>query len=297
MNFFRSDRFRAKISIFVFLLLLIEFLDELVFGVREAAWPLIRNDLGLSYIKIGILLSLASIIGNLVEPVLGILADVWRRRVLILGGGVIFGISLILTALSRHYVVLLVSFMLFSPASGSFVSLSQAALMDFAPNRHEQNMARWTFAGSLGIVLGPLFLGWAIATDVSWRVLFICMALSAFLLVTITSLHTSPKKDINSGESQIEEIGFIIGVRSALQALRRVEVIRWLSLLEFSDLMLDVLLGFLALYFVDIVGATIAQATLAVAIWSGMGLIGDFLLIPLLERISGLVYLRISALV
>lgn len=29
-------------------LLAIEFLDEFVFGAREAAWPLIRTDLGLS---------------------------------------------------------------------------------------------------------------------------------------------------------------------------------------------------------------------------------------------------------
>jgi hypothetical protein len=29
--------------------LLIEFIDELVFGVGEAAGPLIRNDLGLNY--------------------------------------------------------------------------------------------------------------------------------------------------------------------------------------------------------------------------------------------------------
>ena len=58
--------------------------------------------------------------------------------------------------------------------------------------------------------------------------------------------------------------------------------------------MLDVLYGFLALYFVDVVGITPAQAALAVSVWLVVGLIGDFLLIPLLERVSGLVYLRFS---
>jgi hypothetical protein len=37
------------------------------------------------------------------------------------------------------------------------------------------------------------------------------------------------------------------GVVNALGALRRCEVMRWLTPLAFSDLMLDVLLGFLAL--------------------------------------------------
>jgi len=86
-------------------------------------------------------------------------------------------------------------------------------------------------------------------------------------------------------------------VVNAVRALRRREVLRWLTLLECSDLMLDVLLGFLALYFVDVVGATPAQAGAAVAVWTGVGLLGNLLLIPLLERVRGLRYLRLSAVV
>ncbi|HEX8130315.1 MAG TPA: hypothetical protein VF527_14520, partial [Pyrinomonadaceae bacterium] len=40
-----------------FTLLAIEFLDELVDGSRQAAWPLIRRDLSLSYADIGLLLA------------------------------------------------------------------------------------------------------------------------------------------------------------------------------------------------------------------------------------------------
>ena len=60
--------------------------------------------------------------------------------------------------------------------------------------------------------------------------------------------------------------------------------------------MLDVLYGFLALYFVDVVGVTTTSAALAVAVWTGVGLLGDFLLIPLVERVKGLDYLRLSVL-
>jgi FSR family fosmidomycin resistance protein-like MFS transporter len=56
----------------------IEFLDELVYGVREAAWPLIRSDLGLSYAQIGILLGLPAIVSGFIEPVLGLLGDLWK---------------------------------------------------------------------------------------------------------------------------------------------------------------------------------------------------------------------------
>jgi FSR family fosmidomycin resistance protein-like MFS transporter len=70
--------------------------------------------------------------------------------------------------------------------------------------------------------------------------------------------------------------------------------LRWLVLLEFSDLMLDVLYGFLALYFVDVTGASPESAALGVAVWTGLGLLGDLLLIPLVERVRGLDYLRVS---
>ncbi|BAZ13487.1 hypothetical protein NIES4071_53260 [Calothrix sp. NIES-4071] len=91
--------------------------------------------------------------------------------------------------------------------------------------------------------------------------------------------------------------GFNLGIRNALITLKQSEVLRWLTLLQFSDLMLDVLRGFLALYFVDVVGANNTQASFAVTIWLGVGLLGDFLIIPLLERVRGLDYLRFSAII
>jgi len=87
------------------------------------------------------------------------------------------------------------------------------------------------------------------------------------------------------------------GLANGVRALKRPEVLRWLTLLEFSDLMLDVLLGYLALYFVDVAGASPETAALGVTIWTAVSLLGDFLLIPLLERVRGLSYLRISVVV
>ena len=83
--------------------------------------------------------------------------------------------------------------------------------------------------------------------------------------------------------------------RGAIAALRRREVVRWLVLLQFSDLMLDVLHGFLALYFVDVAGLSGAGAALAIVVWTGVGLAGDALVIPLLARVEGTRWLRASA--
>lgn len=284
-----------------FTFLAIEFLDELVDGSLQAAWPLVRLDLGLSYTEIGLLLAVPKLVGNVVESPLGLLGDTPRRRAIILAGGAGFVLALALVALSYSFAFLLLAFVLFNPSSGAFVSLSQAALMDSAPSRREQNMARWAFAGSLGIVAGSLALNATIAAGASWRVWFGALSVvSVFVVLAARRFVFDAPAAATAAVAAMpaprrEHVSIRRGALEALGALRRGEVRRWLVLLEFSDLMLDGFHGFLALYFVDVVGVNEARAGIAIAVWTGVGLGGDFLLIPLLERVRGLSYLRWSA--
>lgn len=284
--------------VFAFTLLAIEFLDELTFGVREAAWPLIRTELGLTYAQIGLLLGLPNLVSALVEPVLGVLGDVWKRWVLIIVGGLVFGLALFMAGLSNSFGLLLLAFALMYPASGAFVGLAQATLMDLDPSRHEPQMARWTLAGSVGVVAGPLLLGAALFAGQSWR--SVMLALGGLTLLITFLAWRQPRLRANGHAARDEAgapLGLRAGLRQAWRAVRQRTVLRWLVLLEFSDFMLDVLLGFMALYFVDVVGVSPALAGTAVAVWSGAGLLSDAVLIPLLERVRGLSYLRVSALV
>jgi len=265
-----------------FIYLLIEFIDELVFGVGETAWPLIRTDLHLNYTQIGLLLSVPGIIAAFIEPFLGILGDVWKRRLLTVGGGIFFTFSLVLTAVSGSFLPLLISFIIFFPASGAFVSLSQASLMDSDPERHEQNMARWTSAGSLGNVLGPLLLGALVYFGLGWRGTYALLASFSTFCLLAALRHLPPDKASASHFPSFDSV--FDGFRSAFSALKRGEVWRWLLLLEFSDLMMDVLLSFLALYFVDVALATPQQAGIAVTIWLALGMLTDFLFIPFIDR-------------
>ena len=276
--------------------LLIEFLDELVFGVGEVAWPLIRDDLRLTYTQIGLLLSAPGILAAFIEPFIGVLGDVWRRRALIILGGILFILSLFITSASTSFILLLSSFILFNPSSGAFVNLSQANLMDSDPNRHEQNMARWTFAGSLGVLTGPILLGLFVYLGFGWRGTYALLAsLSTFCLLAAWRL-LPPDKDSSPSFPSFKIV--LDGFRAAFSALKRKEVWRWLLLLEFADLMLDVLFSFLALYFVDVGRVTQTQAGIAVVAWLAMGLITDFLFIPFVDRQKDTIqFLRRTALV
>jgi MFS transporter, FSR family, fosmidomycin resistance protein len=216
--------------------------------------------------------------------VLGLVAVTWRRRVLVLAGGALFAGGLAVAAGASSWWLLLIAFAVLYPASGAFVSLSQASLMDLQPERRELNMARWTLVGGVGAVAGPLLLAAFVWAGLGWRELFVAFALLAVALVMLAA--RTPDTD-GDGERP--------HVRAAIRVLFRREVFRWLVLVELSDLLLDVFLAFLALYFVDELGASAARGSLAVAVFTGAGLAGSAAMIPLLRRIDGLRYLRGSA--
>jgi FSR family fosmidomycin resistance protein-like MFS transporter len=254
--------------------------------VREAAWPLIRRDLGLDYVAIGLLITVPNVVGSLVQPILGLLGDTGRRRVVVLVGGAVFAISLVLLAAANGFVPVLVAFAILSPASGAFVSLAQATMMDGAPEDRDRAMAQWVLAGSVGVVAGPLLLAGALHAGLGWRTV---MAGLAVLTVPVWVFALRIPFAAGDGH-RLRHVA-----REALRSLRRGAVWRWLILLELTDLLGDVFLGFVALYFVDVAGATPVTAAVAVTVLAISGLVGDAVLVPLLRRVDGLRVLRWSA--
>ena len=283
---------RRGLPLFVLTLLAVEFLDEVVFGLREAAWPLMRDDLRLTYTQVGVVLSVPPVVGHIVEPVLGILGDVWRRRALVVAGGLGFAAGTLLVGLSTGFALLLAASILSNPTSGAFIGLSQATLMDAAPERREQNMARWALAGSVGNSVGPAAIAACVWAGLSWRWGFI--AAGVLMLLSVAAAWRQPFETPAASDGERTRAALVKGLREALRALRRRAVLRWLVLLQLGDFTYDILRGFLALYFVDVVGAGRVGAALAVAVWTWVGLAGDFALVPLLERVRGLRYLRVS---
>jgi FSR family fosmidomycin resistance protein-like MFS transporter len=155
-------------------------------------------------------------------------------------------------------------------------------------------MARWVVAGSIGQLLGAGLIAAAVGTGIGWRGAY--ALIGALTAIALAAAWRWPFETPQGHEwSRGARVALREGAREALRALRRAAVLRWLALLQASDLLLDVLHGFVALYLVDLAGRTTTQAAVAVATWTVAGVIGDVLLLPLLGRVSGLRYLRASA--
>jgi MFS transporter, FSR family, fosmidomycin resistance protein len=272
----------------------VEFADELVDGTKSAAMPLIRHDLGLSYVQVGLLAAIPLLLGSLIEAPIGVLSGTGRRRRrFILGGGLVFVAAIAGMALAPAFLVLLAAMVIFFPASGTFVSLTQSALLDADPERRTQLMARWTLAGSVGDVAGPLVVAAVLAAGASWRVAFGLVAVAgaaSWLAVAAARPGAGTPEEEAADEDRWP------GVWTAIRITRRAGAFRWLTLLEVSDLLLDVFSAFLALYLVAEAHATPAVAALGVAVRLAAGLAGDAVLIGALERFDPLRVLRASVL-
>ncbi len=238
--------------------------------------------------------------GGLLELPLGVLAgEGIRRRLAVLGGGVSFVLTLLAVASARSFAVLLCAFVAFYPASGAFVSLTQAELMDTWPDRHAQVMARWEMAGSTGAVAGPLLLTAVLAAGGGWRDVYLVLAVLAavtWLGSCVRGPSPGPAVAPDAETAGVADRSLPMArAREVLAALRNWDTLRWLILLQVADLLVDVFTGFLALYLVDVGHLRPAIAALAIAIRLGAGLGGGAALVVVLERAADLAVLRATA--
>jgi FSR family fosmidomycin resistance protein-like MFS transporter len=148
-------------------------------------------------------------------------------------------------------------------------------------------MARWTLAGSFGYVGGPLLLAAALWLGLGWRGVIVALGLAALPLAA--AARRLPRGGDDGHDLRTS-------ARRALAALRELEVLRWLLVLEGADLLGDIFHGYLALYFVDVAHTDASVAALGVAVWTAASLAGDWLLLWVLRRFAGTTYLRVTAL-
>jgi FSR family fosmidomycin resistance protein-like MFS transporter len=272
-------------------LLLVEMFDEMAYGFEPSAAPAIRAELGLSFGQMGLLFGLPGLLNAFLEPGVLLLGDgPWRRR-LILMGGLLLGGAFLATAAAQTLALLLAAAVVAYPASGAFVSLSQASLVDASPGREAPMMARWTAAGSIGSLLGPAIIAGSLALGAGWRLPYALAGAIGIALALLT--HSGPQARAHPPPAGGRSLGQLIGV--ALEMARDRAMRRWILLLQVSDLMLDILSGYAGLYLVGVAGLGPASAALALGGMTAAGLAADLASIWLLERIPGRRILRVGA--
>lgn len=260
-------------------LLSVALLDELIAGFPVIGLPLIRDQLGLSYTQIGLLFGIAGMVAMLLEPIINLLSDRGSKRSWIVISALIGAAGFLLKGLAWNFAMLLIAFVITSPANSATVGLSQAALIDQQPQESTRAMTRWTLAGSFGDILAPLVVTLVVALHGGWPAL--CWITAGVWLWTALSLGLQrfPRPIVASDEDAAQQAPLISGLR---EALRDPALLRWATLSIIPSMVDEIFLGFAALYMRDILHASQNSIDLAI----GLGLIGSLLSLLCLERIA-----------
>jgi predicted MFS family arabinose efflux permease len=152
-------------------LLLVGLAEETVAFLPYGAVESVREDVGLTYVEVGVLLALYPGIGLLTTP-LGVVADHVSRRLMAAVGGVGYGVGVCLFATAGGFWVLFTAVVIMGVAGDAMVRAVEVALVEVAGDNVEPALARSNLLAAVGDLIGPLLLFAALGSGLGWRAAF-----------------------------------------------------------------------------------------------------------------------------
>ncbi|GAC1302086.1 MAG: hypothetical protein NVSMB27_42260 [Ktedonobacteraceae bacterium] len=273
-----------QLSLLRSVLLSMGLLDEVISGFPFVGLPLLRDQFGLSYEQVGVLFGVSALSGMILAPIINLLSDRRSKRWWILAGLLGLVLSFVLMGSAHHFDLLLLAFILYSPAGDAAVGLSQAVLIDQAPQNGTRTMTRWVLMSSIGDVLSPLTVALIVTLHLGWPAL--CW-LGAALWLGAT-LAIGPQRFPNPhGAADNNHIPSDTNVWTGLrEALRDPTLLRWAALALIPTMLDEVFLGFVSLYLHDILHASQEAISLILTFTLAGALLGLFALDRLLKSMA-----------
>jgi MFS family permease len=261
-------------------------LDEIVAGfMLEGGLPLLRDQYHLSYEQVGFLFSVGALSALILEPILNLLSDQSSsKRWWILGGLLGLACGFALAASAPNFIVLLAALALSYPAGGAAIGLSEAALIESAPDVGARSMTRWTVMATFGDLLSPLIVAVFVALGLGWS--HLCwLAVIAWIvagLLVWPQKFPRPVALLDDSENS-SDLSMLAGFR---KALRDPILLRWAIILLVPTMLDEVLTGFAALYLHDVLHADQIVISSIIVVQMTGALLGLLIVDRLLGRIA-----------
>jgi MFS family permease len=264
------------------ILLCMGLLDELLAGFPIIALPLLRAYLGLSYTQVGFLFTAAALSAMILEPLMNLFSDRGSKKPWILSGLVLLTFSCVLMGNVTNYPLLLLAFMVWFPANGAGVGLSQAVLIDFSPDAGARTMTRWTLLSGIGDFLSPLVVAAFVAVGLGWNSL--CW-LAAALWLGAAVLLVPLRFPVSCAQSETDEGAERLSMWANLrEALRDPLLLRWSVLTLIPNMLDEIFLGFVSLYLHDVLYLSEVLIALILTLHMVAAFLGLFVLDRVLKR-------------
>jgi FSR family fosmidomycin resistance protein-like MFS transporter len=246
------------------------FMDELLGGLPAVLMPTIRSQLGLSYSQVGLLSLTINYVSAIVEPINGLLIDLWKRPWLMAWGAAGIGLGTMVIGLAPTLAILMLGFAIYGLASGPLAHTADVVLVESYPDAPDRIYTRATALDTLGALLGPLSVAAVIWLGLEWRWLMVSLGFSS-LLYAIIILRTHFPPGVNS-EKQATD-GFWKSLTGNLRmVLHSKQALRWLLFL-FVLAVLESPMQFTTIWLREQVGMSQALIGLYQALQMAVGII------------------------
>ena len=172
-------------------LMVAHFTNDLYNNYLPALLPLLADVHRLSLGRAGLLISISTITGSLLQPVFGFIADKTRLRVVASAGLACAALGSVLLGVAPSYLWLVLVVMLHGVGAAAFHPQSAGFVHLLSGNRKGTRMAIYIMAGQVGQALGPLAAAFvAVRAGLPWVALTVVPALLVSLaLVRVVPWH------------------------------------------------------------------------------------------------------------
>jgi FSR family fosmidomycin resistance protein-like MFS transporter len=259
------------------------FMDELLSGLPIVLMPTIRAMLRLSYVQVSLLSLVLNYVAAVIEPIAGLLIDLWKRPWLMAGGAAVIGIATAVMGAASTFAVLVLSFAIYGIGSGPLAQTADVVMVEAYPEAPSRIYARSTLIDTVGALLAPLLVSITIWLNLSWRWLMIGLGLSG-LIYAVLILRTRFPRPLNGDDEEDEGLS----IRQAMvKNLRTVLSHRnaklWLLFLFVHEVS-EAPFQFTSIWLREEVGMSQALIGIYIALEMAVGIVSLFLLDRLFAR-------------
>ena len=203
---------RSYARLALFLLTALNFLNYIDRSVLFAVQPLVQAEFHRSDAEFGFLTTAFFLCYMVAAPVMGLLADRYARKWIIVGGAVVWSVATLLTAVTYSFGALLVRHAIVGIGEATFGTIAPAFLADmFGVQRRGRVFALFYIAIPVGTALGYL-LGGHLGTAYGWRAPFLIGGIPGLLLAAGVLLVPEPLRGSQDAARETRERGTLSGL-------------------------------------------------------------------------------------
>lgn len=270
------------------------FMDEILSGLPSVLMPTIRATLRLSYVQVSLLSLALNYVAAVIEPIAGLLIDIWKRPWLMAGGAAVIGLATAVMGAAPTFAILVLGFGLYGIGSGPLAHTADVVMVEAYPNAPSRIYARSTVIDTFGALLAPLLVSITLWLNLSWRWLMIGLGLSG-LVYAILILRTRFPRPLNGGDEE-EALSIRQVMKKNLKAVLANRNARIWLLFLFVHEVSEAPVQFTTIWLREQVGMSQALIGIYVALEMAVGIISLLYLDRWLARTSQRRIIRLAAL-